>query len=176
MIKVEKISIHPLSEADIPNLVTDFAAHNWPKPQSLFNEYLKEQQNNKRLIWVAYTDQQVAGYITLKWESQYEPFHKDHIPEIMDLNVLPPFRKIGIGSKLLEVAENEAATKGDTIGIGVGLYNAPDGGYGPAQKLYIRHGYLPNGLGLSYQYKILEYGDKAILDDDLVLWFTKKLK
>lgn len=53
----------------------------------------------------------------------------------MDLNVLPRFRKMGIGSLLLDIAEKEAATKSDVVGIGVGLYAGEDGGYGSAQRL-----------------------------------------
>lgn len=52
----------------------------------------------------------------------------------MDLRVLPGFRNFGIGS-LLGIAEKEAPTKSETIGIGVGLYAGEDGGYGAAQRL-----------------------------------------
>ena len=46
-------------------------------------------------------------------------------------------------SRLLEIAEKEVATKGDIVGIGVGLYED----YGPAQRLYIKRGYIPDGKG-----------------------------
>lgn len=80
------------------------------------------------MIWVAFIHDRFAGYITLKWQSQYESFARDHIPEIMDLNVLPPFRKSGVGSMLLDNAEKAAATKSDLVGIGVRLYAGHDGG------------------------------------------------
>lgn len=169
------IIICTLTYQDIESIVTHFQANEWPKPASLFEGYLHEQIQNERTVWIAYLDKKPVGYVTLKWLSEYEPFKIQKIPEINDLNVLPSFRKMGIGSQLLERAEQQAATQSETIGIGVGLYGGPDGGYGPAQILYIKSGYLPNGLGISYQDKILEYGQSAILDDDLVLWFTKKL-
>ncbi len=165
-----------LSADDIPILVEAFNAIGWSKPSSLFEEYLKESEAAKRLIWVAYIHDRFAGYITLKWQSQYESFASDHIPEVMDLNVLPPFRKAGVGSMLLDIAENEAATKSDIVGIGVGLYAGHDGGYGSAQRLYVKRGYVPDGRGVTYNYEPTIPGNSYPLDDDLVLWFTKKLK
>lgn len=94
----------------------------------------------------------------------------------MDLNVLPSFRKLGIGSILLTATEEKAASQHDRVGIGVGLYGGPDGGYGQAQRLYIKRGYLPDGLGVTYGYKPAAPGTMVSLDDDLILWFTKKVK
>ncbi len=124
------------------------------------------------LIWVAYLNNQIAGYVTLVWQSKYLPFYKNQIPEIKDLNVLPLFRNLGIGLKLLKTAENTAQQKSNIIGIGVGLYS----GYAAAQRLYIRNGYIPDGQSIAYNDRTLNYGDKTILDDDLVLFLTKKLK
>ena len=90
----------------------------------------------------------------------------------MDLNVLPPYRNKGIGSALMDIAEMEVGKNNTIVGIGFGLYD----GYGNAQKLYIARGYVPDGLGITYNYSRVEYGTKVPLDDDLVLWFTKKLK
>lgn len=81
-----------------------------------------------------------------------------------------------IGSLLLETAEKGASTKSEIIGIGVGLYAGADGGYESAQRLYIKHGYIPDGKGITYNYELTIPGNSYPLDDDLVLWFTKKLK
>ncbi|BAG39982.1 hypothetical protein OTT_0524 [Orientia tsutsugamushi str. Ikeda] len=125
---------------------------------------------------MAHVHEQFAGYITLKWQSQYQSFKAQRIPEIMDLNVLPHYRKMGIGSLLLETAEKGASTKSEIIGIGVGLYAGADCGYGSDQRLYIKHGYIPDGKGVTYNYELTIPGNSYSLDDDLVLWFTKKLK
>ncbi len=170
------ITTKALELSDISTIVGAFAKANWPKPVSTFETYFQEQQNGERLVWLAYSDNQFAGYITLKWQSQYEPFAKSHIPEIMDLNLLPTFRKQGIGSKLLEIAEKEASTKTNVVGIGVGLYGGPDGGYGAAQKLYVNRSYIPDGNGVTYNYKHATPGENFSLDDNLILWFTKKLR
>lgn len=160
---------------DILSISKAFSNVNWSKPSSLFEEYLTEVAAGERLVWVAFIQDRFAGYITLKWKSQYPFFREKNIPEIMDLNVLPYARKMGVGTLLLELAEKIAATKSDIVGIGVGLYAGKDGGYGAAQRLYVKRGYIPDGKGVTYNYQPTIPGNSYPLDDDLVLWFTKKL-
>lgn len=167
----EDLAIRLLSIADIPIIVNSFQEANWPKPTSLFEEYLKEQESNKRLVWVAYFKDEFAGYITLKFQSKYQPFLEKNIPEINDFNVLSLHRNKGIGLKLLELAEKTARLKSNIVGIGVGLY----ADYGAAQKMYAKQGYILDGLGITYNYKPVEPGKEVTLDDDLILWFTKEL-
>lgn len=167
----KEVSIRDFHEADIDIIVECFARHNWQKPRSTFENYLDEQMAGIRQVWVAFENNQLAGYVTLNWHSKYEPFLAQNIPEIMDLNVLPPYRKRGLGSKLIETAEDYAAKKVSVIGIGVGLYD----GYGDAQKLYVKKGYMPDGNGPTYDYNRLHYGQSVVVDDDLVMWFTKLL-
>jgi GNAT superfamily N-acetyltransferase len=188
---MEKIEIRSLANSDIQTIVECFTKANWPKPAATFETYLKEQNAGERLAWVAFEhghpefisgsemlkqvqhdNEQFAGYVTLKWQSNYQPFRENQIPEIMDLNVLPPFQGKGIGSKLLKTAENAAFNQNDVVGLGVGLY----AGYGKAQKLYISKGYIPDGNGVTYNYQPVEPGNSTTLDDDLVLWFSKKLR
>ena len=170
------IQIKKLETGDIPIIVTAFQKENWHKSTSLFDAYYQEQQQSERVIWVAYVEGQCAGYITLKWSSLYEPFAQRKIPEIMDLNVLPTFRQQGIGSCLLDTAEKEVITRSPIVGIGVGLYGGSDGGYGAAQRIYVKRSYIPDGLGATYQYERATPGKSYPLDDDLILWFTKKLE
>lgn len=61
--------------------------------------------------------------------------------------------------------------KSNIVDIGVGLY--PD--YGSAQRLYIKRGYMPDGHGATYNYEYVTPGKEYPVDDDLALWFTKKL-
>ena len=73
---------------------------------------------------------------------------------------------------LIKKYEECVTRKWDIAGNGVGLY--PD--YGSAQRLYIKRGYLLNGHGVTYSYEYAILGREYPLYDDLVLWFTKKLK
>lgn len=174
--KSHRIVINDFDKSHIPEIVEKFAAHHWSKPAKIFEEYLLEQNAGDRFVCVAYVDKQFSGYITLKWHSQYKPFHDRQIPEIMDLNVLPPFRRLGVGLKLLATTESIAASRSDVVGIGVGLYGGDDGGYGSAQRLYVKCGYIPDGRGVTYNYQPVVPGASVLCDDDLVLWFTKQLK
>ncbi len=166
------LTIKNLSSDDILTIVDAFAKSNWTeKPASLFEKYLEEQDREERVVWVAYSGNKFTGYVTLKWQSLYQPFLQKSIPEIVDLNVLPEFRKRGIASSLLDKCEAMAATQSTAVGIGVGLY--PD--YGSAQKLYVKRGFVPDGKGATYHYDSVTPGEKYVLDDDLIIWFTKKL-
>jgi|GEM_PF-152303 len=166
------VSCRPLSQADIPLMVAAFVHIGWTKPASLYEQYLEEQEKNHRCVWVAFQEGVFAGYVTLKWHSEYPSFREKNIPEISDLNVLPFFRQRGIGSMLLALAETEAGSKGTRVGIGVGLF----ADYGEAQKLYVKRGYSPDGQGLTSHYHSVAYGSSVVLDDDLVLWLTKTLQ
>lgn len=166
------LSIRQLKSSDIPAIVEGFKKSNWTeKPAATFELYLNEQQNQKRIVWVAFLSNTFVGYVTLKWESLYMHFKEEGIPEIMDLNVLPNYRNLGIGSSLLDTAEKEAASKASKVGLGVGLYTD----YGAAQKLYIKRDYKPDGHGITYNYQPTTPGCSYILNDDLLMWFTKKL-
>ena len=171
MLNKDACTFRSLEQTDIAIMFAAFAAIGWNKPTSLFQQYFDEQSGGKRHIWVAYSKDEFVGYVTLKLESEYSQFNLQCIPEINDLNVLPEFRRRGIASKLLELAENEALKRGfKQIGLGVGLYSD----YGPAQRLYVKRGYVPDGHGITYKNKQLLYGDTVKLDDDLVLWLVKE--
>jgi len=160
-----------LRQSDIPLIVSAFTDIGWDNPASIYQKYLKEKESVQRCVWVAFKDNVFAGYVTLKWDSEYVSFNKKGIPEISDLNVLPKFRKQGIASQLFEVAEVEARKKSSTVGVGVGL--SVD--YGNAQHLYVKRGYIPDGKGITYNYEPVPFGRTVPLDDDLVLWLTKDL-
>lgn len=168
-----QIQIRRLVKEDIAVISDAFNQIGWNKPASIFEAYLKEQEAGERLVYVAHFNGEFAGYITLKWQSGYPSFNEQNIPEIMDLNVLPHFRKMGIGSLLLDCAGKEAATKSEVVGIGVGLYAGEDGGYGSAGRLYVKRGYIPDGKGVTYNYELTIPGNNYPLDDDL--GFLRKL-
>ncbi|MEN8236753.1 MAG: GNAT family N-acetyltransferase [Pseudomonadota bacterium] len=169
--KSAEIRFKGLALEDIPIIVSAFADVGWHKPAKLFEHYLVEQNNGLRKVWLAFCGDEFAGYVTLKWISDYPAFKTEGIPEINDLNVLPKYRSRGIGAKLLELAETETQTKSKLIGIGVGLY----ADYGRAQIMYVKRGYVPDGRGITYYNQVVPPGKSVMLDDDLVLWFVKKV-
>jgi GNAT superfamily N-acetyltransferase len=165
------VIIRWLEEKDIPAIARAFEELGWNKPASQYKRYLSEQVFRVRDVYLAFLKGQFAGYLTICWKSNYEPFRQANIPEITDFNVLPKFRRIGIGTQLMDKAEDEIAGVSSIAGIGVGM--TPD--YGAAQRLYILRGYVPDGCGLHWKDHPVQYGEELRVDDDLVLYFTKKL-
>jgi GNAT superfamily N-acetyltransferase len=170
-VPVTPLVIRPLAPSDPPVIAAAFAAIGWSKPREQYERYLAAQAAGRRHVWVAWVKEELAGYVTLRWESSYPPFRAEGIPEIQDFNVLPAFRRRGIGSALLDAAEAEAAARTRVVGIGVGL----DPDYGPAQRLYVLRGYVPDGRGIAWRDSTASYGEQVIVDDDLVLYFTRAL-
>lgn len=163
--------IRPLERRDIPEIAAAFGRLGWHKPASLYEHYLREQEAQRRQVFVAFVEEKFAGYLTVYWTSSYEPFHNEGIPEIVDFILLPEYRRQGIGTQLMDRAEQEIARVSVVAGIGVGM--TPD--YGAAQRLYVLRGYVPDGRGMHYRGRPVRYGDRIAADDDLAFYFTKNL-
>ena len=171
MQKVKPI-IRLLESQDIPQIAEAFEKIGWNKPASQYERYLMEQVAKLRDVYVAFLEEQFAGYLTICWTSSYPAFREAKIPEIVDFNVLPKFQRQGIGTQLMDLAENEIAKRGPIAGIGVGMY--PN--YGAAQRMYVLRGYVPDGRGLYQNDHFPKHGEQITVDDDLALYFTKEVK
>lgn len=157
--------------SDAPDLEASFASMGWSKPRSQFDRYLEEQASGERWTCVAEIDGAPVGYVTVVWSSD-DPFFKSRsIPEIVDLNVLPGFRERGVASAMLDSAEEVVAETGRVVGLGVGLHP----GYGAAQRLYVRRGYLPDGSGALANGEQISEGATIVLDDEVTLRMLKRL-
>jgi len=73
----------------------------------------------------------------------------------------------------MDVAEEIAGQYADMVWLGVGLHS----GYGSAQRMYAKRGYIPDGTGVWYQDKpCAQYETEIVNDDDLVLFLSKSLE
>jgi GNAT superfamily N-acetyltransferase len=138
--------IRMMDESDPETISAAFTALGWHKPPTLYQRYLAEQEEGRRLAFVAEWRGSFAGYVTLLWVSAYSPFAERQVPEISDLNVLPAHCRQGIANALLDCAESAASARSNVVGLGVGLYSD----YGAVQRIYVRRGYLPDGRGIMY--------------------------
>lgn len=167
------IELRIASVADVPVLWNMAVAMGSAKSDGYFDLALEHQDEGIRQVFIATLNEEDVGYCMLAWEPKYAFFRKMDIPEIQDLNVLAPFRKRGIGGYMIDYCENLVRQAGkDYMGIGVGM----DASYGPAQRLYITRGYVPDGNGVTYDRKPIVKGDFKPVDDEMSLMLIKDLQ
>jgi ribosomal protein S18 acetylase RimI-like enzyme len=166
-----EITIRILNESDPGVISAAFHNQGWEKPACLILRYLEEQKKEQRVTLVAEIEGNFAGYVNVIWQSDY-PYFKEHlIPEIQDFNVLIKYRRHGIGTLLMDKSEEIIRERSEVSGIGVGLFSD----YGAAQSLYVNRGYVPDGKGIFKNGEYLQYGQQVLVDDDLNLFFVKRL-
>ena len=163
-------SIRKMQESDIKDLSRGFISQGWPGREEILARYFLEQECGEREVLVAEVGGAVAGYITILPTAKQGPFAEIY-PELSDFNVFEPFQNQGIGNLLLEEAEKRVRLISNKVTLGVGLHS----GYGPAQRLYIKRGYIPDGTGVWYQNH--QPAMNAVCEDigELVLYLSKNL-
>ena len=163
-------SIRKMQESDIQELSRGFISQGWPSREEILTRYFKEQESGEREVLVAEVEGAVAGYITILPSAKHGPFAEIY-PELSDFNVFEPFQNQGIGNLLMEESEKRVRLISDKVTLGVGLHS----GYGPAQRLYIKRGYIPDGTGVWYQNH--QPAMNAVCEDigELVLYLSKNL-
>ena len=162
--------IRKMQTSDVKELSQGFINQDWPSREEILTRYFKEQESGEREVLVAEVGGDLAGYITILPCAKQGPFAEIY-PELSDFNVFEPFQNQGIGNLLMEEAEKRVKLISDKVTLGVGLHS----GYGPAQRLYIKRGYIPDGTGVWYQNHPVAM--KATCEDigDLVLYLSKDL-
>ena len=163
-------TIRNMIKSDIESLSHGFMNQGWPGREEILARYFLEQESGEREVLVAEIDGAVAGYVTILPSAKHGPFAEVY-PELSDFNVFEPFQNQGIGNLLLEEAEKRVKLISDKVTLGVGLHS----GYGPAQRLYIKRGYIPDGTGVWYQNH--QPAMNAVCEDigELVLYLSKNL-
>ena len=168
---VEEQIVRKMLFEDIEGLSNAFIQQGWPGRREILKNYFLEQEAGERQVLVAVVGRFLAGYITVIPLAKHGPFAGLY-PELTDFNVFESFQKRGIGTALLDKAEQVALKYSDVVTLGVGLHK----GYGPAQRLYVKRGYIPDGSGLWFNNELLASYAPCENSDDLVLYFSKKRK
>jgi len=169
--KNETLLTRTMNESDIDYFASKFIELNWGDRKSTLLSYYHEQNTSVRDVLVAEYKGVPAGYVTLVPNAKQGPFADKYLPEIKDLNVLPPYRRLGIGNHLMDCIEAVAKSKADQVTLGVGLY----ADYGTAQRMYVKRGYIPDGSGLWQGDRNLAPYESCVNSDDLNLFFVKEL-
>lgn len=163
-----RLVLRSMIQGDADAIDQAFSAQGWHPDIEIYRAYYAQQESGELAVVAAEYQEKLAGYMIIKPKAATGPFAGKY-PQLCDFNVFEKHRNRGIGSKILDVAEELAFTQGDRVTLGVGLHS----GYGAAQRLYIRRGYLPDGSGVWYRDRQLEQYASCRNDDDLLLYLYK---
>lgn len=164
------IVIRDLRPEDAQAITDGEIAQGWEATIDKYEMRLRHQAEGRAIALAAEWNGNVAGYINVYPDSQWGAFAGRGYAEIVDFGVLEKYRRNGIGGKLMDVAEQIAFSCSDAVYLGVGLHS----GYGSAQRMYVKRGYVPDGSGAWYRDKICEPYAACRNDDDLVLYLLKR--
>ena len=164
------IMIRTMEYSDLELIYSSPVVTGSNRPAGLYDRYFEEQEKGQRAVLLAFYDGEFAGHVNIIWKSEYPLFAEQNIPEISDLIVFSDLRRHGIATALADEAEKRIFERSPAAGIGFGMY----ADYGPAQRMYILRGYVPDRLGLMYKRKPVKPGEMVKVDDDLVLYLVKE--
>ncbi len=137
--------------------------------------YLKRQLENQEkqecTAFLALYDGGVAGYVFLYYRCRWGGLAGSDIPGVVDLIVFEKYRRKKIATVLMDAAEGIAKRYCDKVYLDVCL----NSDYGPAQRFYIKRGYIPDGKGVYYEEKVCETNAVCKNDDELSLCLIKEL-
>lgn len=167
-----ELVIREMAAADPQIFCREERAQGWHSGEEKFRTRLNDHRAGACAALVAEYRGSAAGYLNVYFDAQRGPFAGQGLCELVDFGVLEKYRRLGIGTRLIDAAERIAAERADTAYLGVGLHS----GYGSAQRMYIKRGYVPDGSGVWYGDAVCEPYGACRNDDDLVLYMSKKLR
>lgn len=168
----EQLTIRNMEPGDAQEITDAEIKQGWDASIEKYRKRLEDQRVGKAVSLVAEYAGRPVGYINVYSDPASGAFAGKGYPEIVDFGVLEKYRRLGIGNVLMDVAEEIAATYADVVCIGVGLHS----GYGSAQRIYVKRGYIPDGSGVWFRDKVCTPYEECVNDDDLVLYLSKKLR
>mgnify|MGYP005850743343 CR=1 FL=1 len=135
------LQIRPLQQEEIELLERHLAFG----PPEKHRERFQMQEMGKVLYLVAWIGGLPVGHVLVNWEgTPDEPMASSlhDCPDIEDLLVSPEHRRRGIGTRLMDAAEESVRARGfHQVGLGVAVDNHP------ARTMYEGRGYVDAGYG-----------------------------
>lgn len=140
---ISDIAVEPVDEGNSESAVR-FLIEWVSDGEAAARSYLADPAEPDGAGLIATCGSDVIGYVGIVWESNYAGFRSRGIPLVHQIAVAGPFLRQGVATLLMDAAEQLARDRGiATLGITVGLFDE----CGPAQRLYGRRGYIPDGRG-----------------------------
>ncbi len=165
----DEITIRGMIPSDAREIAEEEVRQGWNSTPDKYEMRLRDQAAGRCVALAAEYLGHVAGYINVYRSARSGPFAGKGYPVIVDFGVLEKYRRRGVGTRLMDVAEEIAARYADTVCIGVGLHS----GYGSAQRMYVKRGYVPDGSGVWYGDKPCAPYSACVNDDELVLYMSR---
>lgn len=166
-----KITVRNMEPGDAQAITDAEIGQGWDASVEKYHKRLEDQSLGKAVSLVAEYSGKPVGYINVYPDSTWGAFGGKGYPEIVDFGVLEKYRNQGIGTALMDIAEKIAAEYAKIVYLGVGLHS----GYGSAQRMYVKRGYIPDGSGVWYKDEVCKPYGECRNDDHLILYFSKKL-
>lgn len=167
-----KVLVRDMEQGDARQFRDEEVAQGWDADIKKYEMRLADQKSGKAVSVAAEYMGKPAGYINIYPNAGNGAFGGKGYPEIVDFGVLEKYRRLGIGNRLMDIAEEIAGLYADMVYLGVGLHS----GYGSAQRMYIKRGYIPDGSGVWYRDVVCGQYEDCRNDDDLVLYLSKQLR
>ena len=129
-----QIRIRDMLPGDARIITDGEIAQGWDQTIDKYEMRLAHQAQGISVALVAEYNGEVAGYINVYPDPAHGAFAGSGHPEIVDFGVLEKFRRNGIGSKLMDAAEQAALQTNSRVCLGIALH-AGD------QRMYVKRGY-----------------------------------
>jgi GNAT superfamily N-acetyltransferase len=158
--------IHQVTREELPAIIDWFATSYYDNRRDA-EAHFADHFDGQGATFIARCGQDIAGYITVALKARI----KD-IPCIVNFVVFEPYRRHGLGSRLMDIAEAYLAKGADKVVLWVPIIER----YGPAQRLYAKRGYIPDGDGVVKNGVPVKEGETHRIDEDLLLCLVKDLE
>jgi len=166
-----RIELRIATNGNIAQAITTAAAHFFSGSEARAWANLGPFDERETSFVLAYEGSEPVGTVTIRWNPNYPLFRQAGIPFIQNIEIRHDLRGQGYGSRVMEAVEELIGRRSPQAGICVALFDA----YGPAQRLYAKRGYVPDGRGACHRFTPLRRGEVITLGDDHLLWLVKAL-
>jgi GNAT superfamily N-acetyltransferase len=166
------IDLRIATNATLDDFIAEAIQHFFSGSEAEARDNLGPFDEDETSFILAYEGDEPIATVTVRWRPNYPPFREAGIPFIQNIEVRYDLRGQGYGGQVLEAVERLIAQRSSKAGICVALFDD----YGPAQRLYARCGYIPDGRGACHRFTPLRRGETITLTDDHLIWLVKDLR
>ena len=166
------LTVRDMTRSDAEAICAGEIAQGWDQTMDKYEMRLRHRDEGRCVALAALLRGEAVGYLSVYPDSKWGALGGQGLPELIDFGVLDKCRRQGIGSRLMDVAEQIAGRCADRVYLGVGLHS----GYGSAQRMYVKRGYVPDGSGLWRGNEPCPPYSSCRNDDELAIYLVKELR